>query len=107
MSKPFVMSMAQIQPSQLYLNEAKVASVTDDTRLLAPVPVTRLGGRVVHRVLLVLDRHRRYVTLGEPVCLHVPVVLEGEYPYQCRVQWLLGRVVEYSEKSSLWMGIAG
>jgi hypothetical protein len=47
MGEPCVMRLADLQPSQLYLNEAKVASVKKEAGALPPLPVKRLGGRVV------------------------------------------------------------
>ena len=47
MAETFVLSLGELQPSQLYLSEAKVAAVRTGSRPLAPLPVKRLGGRVV------------------------------------------------------------
>jgi hypothetical protein len=47
MDEPFVLSLQEIQPSQLYINRAKLALVRAATGPLEPLPVKRLAGRVV------------------------------------------------------------
>jgi hypothetical protein len=47
MAETFVLSLDEIQPSQLYLSEAKVAAVEAGSGPLEPLPVKRLGGQVV------------------------------------------------------------
>ena len=47
MGEPFLLNLDEIQPSQLYLNEAKLASVEDSPGPRAPLPVNRLRDKVV------------------------------------------------------------
>ena len=47
MSEPFMMALDRIQPSQLYISEAKLAWVKEDGGLHEPLPVKQLAGRVV------------------------------------------------------------
>jgi hypothetical protein len=46
-TEPFVMRLDEIQPSQLYINRAKLAQVQAEAGPLGPLPVKRLAGRVV------------------------------------------------------------
>lgn len=47
MNEVFVLHMDEIQPSQLYVSEAKLAQVQEEPGLLESLPVRRLAGRVV------------------------------------------------------------
>jgi hypothetical protein len=53
MPEPFIMPLAEIQPSQLYISTEKLARVVEMWRLpelarLAPVPVKCLDGRIIY-----------------------------------------------------------
>jgi hypothetical protein len=86
MSEPFVLSLEEIQPSQLYINHAKLAKVQAGSGSLAPLPVKRLGGRVV-----LTDGHTRALVAWQAGRTHIEVYWDRDEldweAYEICVAW--------------------
>jgi hypothetical protein len=113
MAETFVLGLDEIQPSQLYLSEAKVAAVRTGSRPLAPLPVKRLGGRVV-----LTDGHTRAFVAWRSGQRQIEVHWDGDdldwEAYEACVAWcraegirtvadLTGRIVPPEEYEVVWL----
>ncbi|MCU0520188.1 MAG: ParB N-terminal domain-containing protein [Anaerolineae bacterium] len=119
MPDPFRLSLAQIQPSQLYINTAKLADVVawwDPPQLgaLPPIPVKALDGRIV-----ATDGHTRAFAAYRNGFREVPVVWDEDdldwEAYRICVDWCLaegihtvmdleGRLLAPKDYDLLWLG---
>jgi hypothetical protein len=111
----FSIQLAQLQSSQLYINADKLAHVLQlsDPSSLGPVPVKRLGDRII-----LTDGHTRASAACVRGCSEVRVVwdndaLDGEAYARC-VDWcqhtgirsiadLQDRAVENEQYETLWL----
>ena len=86
MAETFILRLDEIQPSQLYLNEAKVAAVQAGRGSPEPLPVKRLGGQVV-----LTDGHTRAFVAWQAGQRHVEVYWDGDEldweAYEICVDW--------------------
>lgn len=89
----FLMSLADIQPSQLYISKRKLAQIENwwrpaDIDSLTPIPVKRLNGRVIY-----LDGHTRAFAVHRQGFEQVPVYWDPDEldwdAYQVCVDWCL------------------
>ncbi len=114
----FVLSLKEIQPSQLYVSKAKLTAVmnefaTGHERLLEPIPVKELDGEIV-----ATDGHTRGLAWHLRGACSVEVMWEDEEldwdAYRICVRWcknegihsipdLEHRLVEHSEYETLWL----
>lgn len=86
-------SLARLQPSQLYISEAKLANVLarwqpPTLATLEPIPIKRLNGRLIYT-----DGHTRAFAARRPGFTEVPVVWDEDAldweAYQICVDWCL------------------
>ena len=118
MCKPLRLSLASIQPSQLYVSEAKLAAVEvwwDDADLdaLTPIPVVELDG-----VIVASDGHTRAFAAHRAGYDAVPIVWDTDEldweAYRICVNWcrgagvrsvadLEGRVLPAEDYEVLWL----
>ncbi len=113
MGEPFVLSLDQIQPSQLYINEAKLAQVAEGATLLQPLPVKELAGRIV-----LTDGHTRAFAAWQAGRSQVEVYWDEDEldwtAYEVCVAWceeagiravadLAGRVVAPDQYQVVWL----
>jgi len=113
MGEPFLLNLDEIQPSQLYLNEAKLASVEDSPCPRAPLPVKRLRDKVV-----LTDGHTRafvaWRTGQSEIEVHWDVDELDWEAYEICVDWceaegirtvadLARRVVPPQEYAAVWL----
>jgi hypothetical protein len=117
MAEPFLLPLARIQPSQLYISTAKLARVVaawDPPKLatILPVPVKRLDGRMIYT-----DGHTRAFAAYRRGFAEIPVVWDEDEldweAYRICVDWCLaegirtvmdleGRVIEPAAYEVLW-----
>ncbi len=113
----FLYPLAQLQPSQLYISEMKLARVwaqwqPPTLEALEPVPVKRLNGRAIYT-----DGHTRAFAAHRLGFTEVPAVWDEDEldweAYQICVDWCLdvgirtiadlaGRVVPPEQYEALW-----
>ena len=113
MSEPFAMSLDELQPSQLYISEAKLAWVTEQGDAHEPLPVKRLSGRVV-----LTDGHTRAFATWQAGRRDIEVYWDPDEldweAYEICVAWcraagirsvagLAGRVVPPEEYEVAWL----
>ena len=113
MNEVFVQRLDQIQPSQLYVSEAKLAQVQEAPGLLEPLPVKRLAGRVV-----LTDGHTRALAAWQAGHARIEVYWDQDEldweAYGICVAWcdeagirtvadLAGRVVSPADYEVLWL----
>ena len=118
MAEPFFLPLAEIQPSQLYISAAKLASVFvawDPPRIetLPPIPVKRLDGRIV-----ATDGHTRSFAAYRRGLIEVPAVWDEDdldwEAYRICVGWCLadgirtvmdleGRLLTPEDYEVLWL----
>ena len=114
----FLVHLSGIQPTQLYISQAKLAAVQSllangGINGLEPIPVGRLGDALVST-----DGHTRMVAARLAGHTHVKAVWETDEldweAYEICVRWcreegirtaqdLVGRVVSEQEYESLWL----
>jgi hypothetical protein len=112
-SEPFVMRLDELQPSQLYLSEAKLAWVQHEDAPAEPLPVKELGGRVV-----LTDGHTRAFAAWQAGRAEIEVYWDPDdldwQAYQICVAWceeegirtvadLAGRIVSPQEYEVVWL----
>jgi hypothetical protein len=113
MSDTFVLRLEEIQPSQLYINRAKLAQVKAGTGSPGPLPVKRLAGRVV-----LTDGHTRALAAWQAGRSEIEVYWDQDAldwaAYELCVAWcdeagirtvadLAGRVVAPEEYKVVWL----
>lgn len=118
MTKAFILSLAQIQPSQLYISTTKLAQVRawwtpPQMATLIPIPVVRLDDAIV-----ATDGHTRAFAAYQAGFGEVPVVWDTDeldwQAYRICVDWcraegvrtvmdLAGRVVAPADYQRLWL----
>ncbi len=114
----FSVPFARLQPSQLYINAAKLRCVQDRLNIpsavtLAPLPVLGMGGDLV-----LTDGHTRAFTAWSAGLRHLRVAWDTDeldvQAYEICVQWcvqegirtisdLQGRVVDLDTYRALWL----
>ena len=107
------MCLEEVQPSQLYISQAKLAQVRAAPGLLEPLPVSRLAGRVV-----LTDGHTRALAAWQAGRSTIEVYWDQDEldweAYEICVAWcdeagirtvadLAGRVVPPAEYEVLWL----
>lgn len=117
MESVFLFPLAQLQPSQLYISEAKLADVLawwqpPTLETLEPVPIKRLNARVIYT-----DGHTRAFAAHRLGFTEIPVVWDEDEldweAYQICVDWCLdvgihtitdleGRVILPEQYETLW-----
>jgi hypothetical protein len=113
MNEVFVLRLDEIQPSQLYISEVKLARVQQEPGLLEALPVKRLAGRVV-----LTDGHTRALAAWLAGRSRIDVYWDRDeldwQAYEICVAWcdeagirtvadLAGRVVSPGEYEVLWL----
>jgi len=113
MSETFVMCLDELQPSQLYISEAKLAWVKEAGDLQEPLPVKKLAGRVV-----LTDGHTRAFAAWQAGRSEIGVYWDPDEldweAYEICVTWceaagirtvadLAGRVVPPEEYDVVWL----
>jgi len=121
--KPFLYPLAQLQPSQLYISEAKLADVLawwQPARLetLEPLPIKRLEDAPHGRNVIYTDGHTRAFAAYRLGFTEVPVVWDEDEldweAYRICVTWCLdvgihtvadleGRVIAPEQYDVLWL----
>ena len=116
MIKTFLMELAEIQPSQLYISSKKLEDILKNfvskPSLMEPIPVKKLGGRIIF-----IDGHTRAFAALLHRFPKVPVYWEDEdldwEAYEICVDWCLvegihtiadlkNRVISHEEYKKLW-----
>ena len=119
MAEPFLLPLVEIQPSQLHICTAKLASVLKQwdplrVEMLRPIPVKRLNGRII-----ATDGHTRAFAAFQRGLTEVPVVWDEDdldwEAYRICVDWCLeegirtvmdlgGRLLMPEDYEVLWLG---
>lgn len=117
MKKAFLLHLDKIQPSQLYISQAKLKSVLnviekEGFEALQPIPVIRLKGFIVYT-----DGHTRAMAAYLSGLEKVPVYWDEDeldlQAYEICVDWCLdegiksisdlkGRIISHSDYEILW-----
>ena len=113
MTEPFVVRLDDLQPSQLYISEAKLARVEEKDGAQGPLPVKQLAGRVV-----LTDGHTRAFAAWQAGRRDIEVYWDPDEldweAYEICVAWcraagirsvagLAGRVVPPEEYEVAWL----
>ena len=118
MESVFLFPLTHLQPSQLYICEAKLADVLawwqpPSLETLEPIPIKRLNGRVIYT-----DGHTRAFAAHRLGFTEIPVVWDEDEldweAYQVCVDWCLdvgirtiadleGRVIPPKQYEVLWL----
>lgn len=118
MTTIFELPIDQIQPSQLYISQAKLAGVhawlePDGLSHFTPIPVKELNGRIIYT-----DGHTRAFALYQKGVQTVPVYRDEDEldweAYQICVDWCLeagirriadlaGRILDEEAYKTLWL----
>ncbi|MBN2007704.1 MAG: hypothetical protein JXA21_30450 [Anaerolineae bacterium] len=121
--KPFLYPLAQLQPSQLYISEAKLADVLSwwqpaSLETLEPLPIKRLEDVSPPHNIIYTDGHTRALAAYRLGFAEVPVVWDEDEldweAYRICVEWCLdvgirtvadleGRVVTPEQYDVLWL----
>lgn len=118
MTTIFELPIDQIQPSQLYISQVKLAGVyawlkPDDLSHFTPIPIKELNGRIIYT-----DGHTRAFALYHKGVQTVPVYWDEDEldweAYQVCVDWCLaagirriadlaGRILDEEAYKNLWL----